>query len=128
LIVDVAVPISRFPELVAAVEQALAKRNLSGPIVGHAGDGNLHTLIPYTPGDTASQVLSHEADGEMVEAAIALNGTATGEHGVGIGKRQFMAREHGDSLALMRAIKNALDPNGILNPGKIFEETVVSKQ
>jgi D-lactate dehydrogenase (cytochrome) len=126
LIVDVAVPISRFPELVAAVEQALARRNLSAPIVGHAGDGNLHTLIPYTPGDATSQMLAHVADAEMVEAAIALNGTATGEHGVGIGKRQFMAREHGSSLALMRAIKNALDPNGILNPGKIFEETVFS--
>ncbi len=77
--------------------------------------------MPYTPGDADSQALATEADVAMVEAALSLNGTATGEHGVGIGKRQFMAREHGASLALMQAIKTTLDPNGILNPGKIFE-------
>lgn len=119
-IIDVAVPVSRYPELVAAVEQALVKRGLPVEIVGHAGDGNLHALVPYIPGDSASQSLALEADVDMVEAALALDGTATGEHGVGIGKRRFMAREHGGSLALMKAIKRALDPNGILNPGKIF--------
>lgn len=124
LIIDVAVALSRFPQLVAAVEQILAERNLVAPLIGHAGDGNLHTLIPYTPGDLDSQALALEADAAMVEAALALGGTATGEHGVGLGKRRFMAQEHGGSLTLMRTIKRALDPNGILNPGKIFDQHV----
>ncbi len=121
LIVDVAVAVSAYPRLVATAHQAMAARGLDGYLVGHAGDGNLHPLIPYTPGDASSHARAVAADDEIVAAAIALGGTATGEHGVGIGKRQFMAREHGASLAVMRLIKSALDPNGILNPGKIFQ-------
>jgi D-lactate dehydrogenase (cytochrome) len=121
LIADVAVPVSKYPQIVAVAEQALAIRDVQGYLLGHAGDGNLHPLILYTPGDPDSYALTLAANQEIVEAAIAMGGTATGEHGVGIGKRQFMALEHGGSLNAMRAIKAALDPNGILNPGKIFE-------
>jgi len=120
LILDIAAPVSKYPELVTAARRAMETRGLRGYMVGHAGDGNLHPMIPYKPGDQASHELAEAANAEMVEAAIALGGTATGEHGVGIGKRRFMPLEHGNSLDVMRTIKNALDPNGILNPGKIL--------
>lgn len=120
LIVDIAVPVSKYPELVELANQAMTNRNLKGYMVGHAGDGNLHPLIPYTPGDGDSYTVALEVDQVIVEAAIGLGGTATGEHGVGIGKRRFMESEHGRSLELMRSIKATLDPNGILNPGKIL--------
>jgi D-lactate dehydrogenase (cytochrome) len=121
LIVDVAVPVSDYPRLVAVAEDAMARRGLQGYLVGHAGDGNMHPLIAYSPGDADSYAVAYAADQEIVQAAIAMGGTATGEHGVGIGKRQFMALEHGSSLHAMRAIKATFDPRGILNPGKIFE-------
>jgi len=120
LIVDVAVPVSRYPELVVAAEQALEAHGLHGYLVGHAGDGNLHALVPYTPDDAESYAVAVQANVVMVEAAIRLGGTATGEHGVGLGKRRFMPLEHGESLDVMRMIKAALDPHGVLNPGKIF--------
>jgi D-lactate dehydrogenase (cytochrome) len=120
LVVDVAVPVSQYAELVTGAQQAMTRRGLRGYLAGHAGDGNLHPLVPYTPGDAESHALAMAADQEIVEAAIAMGGTATAEHGVGIGKRRFMDLEHGDSLAVMRAIKATLDPHEILNPGKIF--------
>lgn len=122
LIVDVAVPISDYPRLVEMAAEAMSERGLQGYLVGHAGDGNLHPTIPYTPGDADSYALASAAEEAIVEFAIAMGGTATGEHGVGIGKRRFMTLEHKSSLGIMRAIKSTLDPNGILNPGKIFEE------
>ena len=121
LIGDVAVPVSEFPKLVAASEKAMSARGLQGSLVGHAGDGNLHPLIPYTPGDSESHALAVAAEKEIIEAAISMEGTATGEHGVGLGKRRYMRLEHGDSLNVMRRLKAALDPNDILNPGKLFE-------
>jgi D-lactate dehydrogenase (cytochrome) len=120
MVMDVAVPVSRYSQLMAIVEQTLSERNLQGFTVGHASDGNLHPAILYTPGDPASYQAAREADKAIIEAAIAMGGTATGEHGVGIGKRGFMKLEHGKSLEVMRGIKKTLDPNGILNPGKIF--------
>ncbi|MFQ5420801.1 MAG: FAD-binding oxidoreductase, partial [Anaerolineae bacterium] len=84
------------------------------------GDGNLHPLIPYRPGDEASFTRATAVHAQMVQAALKLGGTVTAEHGVGIGKRKYMEQEHGRSLAVMQAIKQALDPNNILNPGKIF--------
>jgi len=120
LVMDVAVPVSQYSQLMAIVEQTLSEMNLQGFTVGHASDGNLHPAILYTPGDPASYQAVRDADKTIIEAAIAMGGTATGEHGVGIGKRGFMALEHGKSLEVMRDIKKTLDPNGILNPGKIF--------
>ena len=99
----------------------MSERGLEGYLVGHAGDGNLHPLIAYEPGDEASYAAAMVAEEAIVDAAISMGGTATGEHGVGIGKRAFMAREHGAGLNVMRAIKAALDPHDILNPGKIFD-------
>ncbi len=123
LIVDLAVPVSRFPDLVAACQGAMVRENMKTYLVGHAGDGNLHPLVPYQPGNEASFGLATAIHAEMVQAALALGGTVTAEHGVGIGKRKYMGQEHGRSLAVMQTIKQALDPNGILNPGKIFAET-----
>ena len=121
LIVDVAVPVSKYPRLVSLSEEAMSRTGLQGYLVGHAGNGNLHPLIPYDPQDPDSYARAAAANREIVAAAISVDGTATGEHGVGIGKRRFMAQEHGDSLNVMRAIKATIDPNGILNPGKIFQ-------
>jgi D-lactate dehydrogenase (cytochrome) len=116
----VAVPVSKYTQLLAVVEEALAERKLQGFTVGHASDGNLHPAILYSSEDPASYRAAQEADRVIIEAAIAMGGTATGEHGVGIGKCGFMELEHGKSLEVMKAIKKTLDPKGILNPGKIF--------
>jgi len=89
---------------------------------GHAGDGNLHTEILFRKGDEDARQRAELVSEEIVRWAINVGGTATGEHGIGIGKRKFMALEHGASLEVMKQIKQLLDPNGILNPGKIFEE------
>lgn len=117
-IMDVAVPISAYPELIAYVEEIKAERGLTAYMIGHAGDGNIHVEFPYA--SAAEFDAAQQADHDIVYKAISLGGTATGEHGVGIGKARFMQREHGDALAVMRTIKAALDPNNILNPGKIF--------
>lgn len=121
LVCDVAAPVSKYPELVAECEREIRALSLPGAsMVGHAGDGNLHPLVPYLPDDEASHARAVQALGNMVRVALRLGGTATGEHGVGLGKIQFMPEEHGASLELMRTIKRTLDPHGILNPGKMF--------
>lgn len=119
MILDVAVPISAFPSLVAHIEATLAAHSLTGYMIGHAGDGNLHVLLPFR--DEESHQVATAVNEKVVLHAIELGGTATGEHGVGFGKARYMAREHGPALPVMQAIKQSLDPNGILNPGKIFE-------
>lgn len=117
-LMDVAVPISAYPALVAHVETILAAHGVPGYLVGHAGDGNLHVEIPYR--DEATRRQAALANDAVVEKAIALEGTSSGEHGVGIGKVKFMGREHGTAVAVMQALKATLDPNAILNPGKVL--------
>jgi D-lactate dehydrogenase (cytochrome) len=117
-VVDVAVPISAYPEMVRFANEMITSRKLVGPVFGHAGEGNLHAEILYAPDNPSEQVLAKEVNNAIVHRALDLGGTATGEHGVGIGKREFMQREHGASLELMRQIKKLFDPNGIMNPGK----------
>jgi D-lactate dehydrogenase (cytochrome) len=119
-IVDVCVPVSRYPELVLYANDVLTEHNLFGYKFGHAGDGNLHINIIHEPDSAADIDRVQAAYALIVERAIDLEGTATGEHGVGIGKRKFIVRQHGQALNVMRQIKELLDPNGILNPGKIF--------
>ena len=120
LIIDVCVPLSRYPALVLYANEVLTEHQLLGYKFGHAGDGNLHINVIYDP-DSASHLERAQAvNALIVERAIELDGTATGEHGVGIGKRKFITRQHGPALDVMRQIKDLLDPNGILNPGKIF--------
>ena len=114
---DVAVPISAYPELIAFIEAYRTEHNMTAYAFGHAGDGNIHICTPFTS-DTFQSV--YDMNTEVVQKAISLSGTATGEHGVGIGKSRFMKMEHGTALEIMREIKQTLDPNCILNPGKIF--------
>jgi D-lactate dehydrogenase (cytochrome) len=117
-IMDVAVPISAYPELIAYVERIKEERGITAYMVGHAGDGNIHVEFPFTPGESHDKAMA--ADHDIVLKALELGGTATGEHGVGLGKAKYMPIEHGEALEVMRAIKHTLDPNGILNPGKVF--------
>ena len=94
---------------------------MKGYAFGHAGSGNLHMEVLGVLEDKAQWQMVREAEEEIVHFALECGGTATGEHGVGIGKKKFMKKEHGESLALMKQIKKLLDPNGIMNPGKIFD-------
>jgi D-lactate dehydrogenase (cytochrome) len=119
-IADVAVPISHYPEIIEYAGKVVRDYGVVGYIFGHAGDGNLHLVFMGDPQDKEGWGKIEKANQAIVTRGLALEGTATGEHGVGIGKRRFMEREHGKSLELMRQIKALLDPQGILNPGKIF--------
>jgi D-lactate dehydrogenase (cytochrome) len=119
IVTDVAVPISKFPDMVEFARRKLEEFGLNGPILGHAGDGNFHVGIFYS--DTLEErAKAHAVNDAIVLKALELDGTATGEHGVGVGKIKFMQQEHGASYEWMRQIKELFDPNGILNPGKIF--------
>ena len=117
---DVCVPISRLAECVTETQRDIAESNLLGPIVGHVGDGNFHVGI-LVDLDDSDEIARVEAFLErLVDRALAMDGTCTGEHGVGQGKMKYLLAEHGEpALAAMRAIKKALDPLDILNPGKI---------
>jgi D-lactate dehydrogenase (cytochrome) len=121
LITDVAVPISQYPALVAeAVEALRPLGQVRGFIFGHAGDGNMHSMIFFA--NTAAEYARIQGafNDRIVEKAIALGGTCTGEHGVGIGKQKYMVREHGETaMGVMRRLKEFFDPHGILNPGKV---------
>lgn len=119
---DVCVPISKFTEMVEFVYDTSQRSGVLIYAFGHAGDGNLHTETIARRDDPDEFARALRATDEIVEQALDLGGTTAGEHGVGMGKRQFMLREHGASLAVMRAIKNTLDPKGIMNPGKIFPD------
>ena len=117
---DVCVPISRLAEAIAGAQQDIAQSGLIAPIVGHVGDGNFHVVILTTPDDPAQVHASEELGRRIVERALALDGTCTGEHGIGIGKREFLLAEHGEGVAVMQSLKAALDPLNLMNPGKIF--------
>lgn len=121
LVIDTAVPISKYPEMVEQAHRVIGEKNLKGYAFGHAGSGNLHMEIIGNPEHLPDWRRVKEAEEEIVELAISFGGTSTGEHGIGIGKRKFMKKEHGESLNLMKKIKMLLDPNGIMNPGKIFD-------
>jgi len=120
LIVDAAVPISRYPEMVVFSQELVERTEVAGYVFGHAGDGNLHVVLAGNPEDDRDWCRLEEINRQIVERSIFLGGTCTGEHGVGIGKRRFMEQEHGASYALMRQIKDLIDPQGLMNPGKIF--------
>jgi D-lactate dehydrogenase (cytochrome) len=115
---DVAVPISAYPELIAYVEALRDSHGITCYMIGHAGDGNIHVEFPYA--DQAGYTKAMEINGLIVMKALELGGTCTGEHGVGIGKAKYLPAEHGEGLNVMRTIKQALDPKGILNPGKVL--------
>lgn len=117
---DVAVPISAYPDIIAWSRGALEEAGIPGYIFSHAGDGNLHLVFMGKTGDEKEWSEIGRIYDRLVELALACGGTATGEHGVGIGKRKYMEAEHGSSLAWMARIKDLFDPNRILNPGKVL--------
>jgi D-lactate dehydrogenase (cytochrome) len=118
---DVCVPISRLAECIRETKQDLASSHLSGPLVGHVGDGNFHLIMPVDPDSEADLAEAERITDRLVERALAMGGTCSGEHGVGLGKMRFLEAEHGrPALDVMRAIKHALDPHDLMNPGKIL--------
>ncbi|HSO21115.1 MAG TPA: FAD-binding oxidoreductase [Desulfosarcina sp.] len=120
LIVDAAVPISSYPRMVIFSQQQLDERNVVGFVFGHAGDGNLHVVMVGDPAREGAWAALEEVNHAIVHRAGAVGGTCTGEHGIGIGKRQFMQLEHGAGYDLMKQIKGLMDPKGLMNPGKMF--------
>ncbi|MBA3032899.1 MAG: FAD-binding protein [Gammaproteobacteria bacterium] len=123
LTTDVCVPISRLAECIAASLDDLAQTGLTAPLLGHVGDGNFHMLLLVNPEDTAALGQAQGFAQRLAERAIAMDGTCTGEHGIGLGKRKYMVLEHGaEALTAMRAIKQALDPHNLMNPGKILPD------
>ncbi|MGH6664517.1 MAG: FAD-linked oxidase C-terminal domain-containing protein, partial [Pseudolabrys sp.] len=117
---DVCVPISRLAECVTETQADIAEQNLMAPIVGHVGDGNFHLTLLVDMADPAEVKVAKDFNERLVERALAMDGTCTGEHGVGQGKMKYLLAEHGaPALEMMVSIKRALDPQNIMNPGKI---------
>jgi D-lactate dehydrogenase (cytochrome) len=116
---DVAVPLSELAPAMEHARAALEASGLRGGIVGHVGDGNFHVAFLLDPDDAESVARAEAFNAALVEDALARGGTCTGEHGIGLGKLAYLEREHGDLVPLYRGIKQLLDPNGILNPGKV---------
>ncbi len=120
---DVCVPISRLADCIAATLADLEQTGLTAPLLGHVGDGNFHMLLLVHPDDAAMTERAYDFAKRLAERAIAMDGTCTGEHGIGRGKRRYMALEHGEgALDVMRIIKHAIDPENLMNPGKILPD------
>jgi D-lactate dehydrogenase (cytochrome) len=117
---DVCVPIFDLPRALRHARDTFESRGLDGAILGHVGDGNYHAVFPVDMADEADQERAEGVNAEIVDYALQRGGTCTGEHGIGAGKTAHLQKEHGNSLPLMREIKRIADPNGIMNPGKIF--------
>jgi D-lactate dehydrogenase (cytochrome) len=117
---DVCVPISRLAECIVATEQDVASSIIPTPIVGHVGDGNFHVAMVLNPNNPEELAEANRINHRLIERALSLDGTCTGEHGVGLGKINSLVAEHGEALSVMRAIKQAIDPENLMNPGKIF--------
>ncbi|MBD0330471.1 MAG: FAD-binding protein [Thermoleophilia bacterium] len=116
---DVCVPVSELPGAVRRARLLAEDSGLAASIIAHAGDGNYHVLLMLDPADPAELAAAERLNDALVEHALAVGGTCTGEHGIGQGKIGYLEREHGDLLPLMRDVKRAFDPQGILNPGKV---------
>ena len=118
---DVCVPISKITECVKFAEEEVKKFGLRAPMVGHLGDGNFHVLFPYDPNDKTVYQKIREFSDLLIDKTLELDGTITGEHGVGLHKKSYLLKEHPDNVPVMKIIKRSLDPNNIMNPGKIFD-------
>jgi D-lactate dehydrogenase (cytochrome) len=119
LATDVCVPISRLAECIVETKRDLEQSPIPYALVGHVGDGNFHLVFMLDPNRPEELAEANRLNERMVNRALAMEGTSTGEHGVGYGKMNFLIAEHGEAVGVMRTIKMALDPDGILNPGKI---------
>jgi len=119
LATDVCVPISRLAACISETKQDLAHSPIPYALVGHVGDGNFHLVFMLDPNRPEELAAANQLNARMVARALAMEGTCTGEHGIGYGKMEFLAAEHGEAVSVMRIIKKALDPDNILNPGKV---------
>src|SRR5690348_2668998 len=120
---DVCVPISRLAECIAETKRDLAQSTIPSALAGHVGDGNFHLIFMIDPQHPEEIAEASRLNDRMVARALAMEGTCTGEHGIGYGKMDFLVSEHGEAVSVMRSIKAALDPDGIMNPGKIVRIT-----
>lgn len=117
---DVCVPISRLAECILETRADLQATTLLAPLVGHVGDGNFHLIFVLDPAKPEEFAEARRINARLVHRALAMGGTCTGEHGVGIGKMDYLPEEHGDALEVMKTIKRALDPMNLMNPGKML--------
>ncbi len=118
---DVCLPISNITECVNFAEEQAKKFGLRAPMVGHLGDGNFHVLLPFDPERKEMYKKIREFNDLLIKKALELKGTVTGEHGVGLHKKEYLLKEHGDNIPVMKLIKKSIDQNNIMNPGKIFD-------
>ncbi len=118
---DVCLPISNITECVSYAEEQAKKFGLRAPMVGHLGDGNFHVLLPFDPEKKETYIKIREFNDLLIKKTLELNGTITGEHGVGLHKKEYLLKEHGDNIPVMKLIKKSIDSNNIMNPGKIFD-------
>ena len=118
---DICVPISNLVECIKFAEVEIKKYGLQAPMVGHVGDGNFHSTIIYDPNKKEDHKMIRDFSDKLIEKALELDGTVTGEHGIGINKKKYLKKQHPDNLPLMQILKKSIDPNNIMNPGKIFD-------
>ncbi len=119
-VTDVCVPISNLVQTIKFAEEEIKKYGLQAPMVGHVGDGNFHVAIIYDPENKESHKVIRDFSNKLIDKALSLEGTITGEHGIGIQKKEYLLKQHPDNIPVMKSIKKTLDPKNILNPGKIF--------
>ena len=118
---DVCVPISKITECVKFAEEKAKELGVRAPMVGHMGDGNFHVVLPYDPEKKDIYKQLRAFNGKLIRKALELDGTITGEHGVGLHKKEYLLEQHPDNIPVMKSIKRTMDPNNIMNPGKIFD-------
>ena len=118
---DVCVPISNLVECIKFTEEEIKKLGLKAPMVGHVGDGNFHAIIGYDPNKDGEYEKIRTLSNKLIDKTLELEGTITGEHGIGLHKKAYLLKEHGDNIPLMKSIKRSIDQNNIMNPGKIFD-------
>ena len=122
IVTDICVPISALAQAVEETHADIARSAISGPILGHMGDGNFHAILLIDPDNASEYRAAMQISDRMAERALALGGTCTGEHGIGMGKLKFMEQEHGLAWEVMRGLKRQMDPLNILNPGKLLRQ------
>ncbi len=118
---DVCVPISNLVECIQYAENEIQNNGLKAPMVGHVGDGNFHVTIIYDPKKENEYKYIRSFSDKLIDKALELEGTITGEHGIGLQKKEYLLKQHADNIPLMKLIKKSFDANNIMNPGKIFD-------
>ena len=118
---DICVPISSLVECIKFAESEIQKYGLKAPMVGHVGDGNFHTTVIYNPEKKDDYKMIRDYSDKLIEKALSVDGTITGEHGIGMQKKDYLIKQHSDNIQVMQSIKKTLDPKNIMNPGKVFD-------